>query len=666
MNGATHIRISGWRAGAVRSCGGLLLSVAILLSLSQHAAPAQTLDGENKITITLEDGTPVTLYGKAVTLSPNYSGEYYYLPVGLRLSTKLDGATPEFLFLKYTTERGDAEGAIMHFLMEWGLTPAQERELQTKLVEKLRDLAGTNRKYAALRNPRVMGAAMLRSDTQESFRIISATLGDKGFAPSVVTSGRAPLMPGAKIAVASRLDKNGAQLLAATFEKGRSITDVSMDLHFRYDILMPAVDGRITVNWTQVSEEFRKYTRHRTQRDVDDGTLPKNNSLGDDIINDTEKDSIFSRLTESKAVKIELDNLRPDDPSVQKVVGAFMDYFLQSIAEKQFAKPETKAAKDEAGTKYNPPDGLYEYKVDQTRFEKRVQSRQETYNLKMRLPVTQDWTLTENLASWYDGVKSNAACVAAVNLNDPFFQHRDINLILDLEGEEMFGTEANYVTVNVRKKRDAGNDFSDRVVIDREYLKAKGVKATMTYARGTDTNPDLYEYQAQWSFRGGRVYPESAPWVKGEWAGITLAPPIKPRKIEFEGNPEEMKAMKITRATLQVRYQKLGREMETNIPFSVAKGEPLTSATIYLDRETKGYACRLIFDHTEKGKLALDWKPETSDYVYASIPEEFRDVTSALIDKAVEAGRTILSPGPDGVATDKVLDKFKEVLGIVR
>ena len=666
MNGATHIRISGWMAGAARSCGGFLLSVAILLTLSRHAAPAQTLDGENKVTITLEDGTPVTLYGKAVTLSPNYSGEYYYLPVGLRLSTKLDGATPEFLFLKYTTERGDAEGAIMHFLMEWGLTPAQERELQTKLTEKLRDLAGTNRKYAAVRNPRVMGAAMLRSDTQESFRIISATLGDKGFAPSVVTSGRAPLMPGAKIAVASRLDKNGAQLLAATFEKGRSITDVSMDLHFRYDILMPAVDGRITVNWTQVSEEFRKYTRHRTHRDVDDGTLPKNNSLGDDIINDTEKDSIFSRLTESKAVKIELDNLRPDDPSVQKVVGAFMDYFLQSIAEKQFAKPETKAAKDEAGTKYNPPDGLYEYKVDQTRFEKRVQSRQETYNLKMRLPVTQDWTLTENLASWYDGVKSNAACVAAVNLNDPFFQHRDINLILDLEGEEMFGTEANYVTVNVRKKRDAGNDFSDRVVIDREYLKAKGVKATMTYARGTDTNPDLYEYQAQWSFRGGRVYPESAPWVKGEWAGITLAPPIKPRKIEFEGNPEEMKAMKITRATLQVRYQKLGREMETNIPFSVAKGEPLTSATIYLDRETKGYACRLIFDHTEKGKLALDWKPETSDYVYASIPEEFKDVTSALIDKAVEAGRTILNPGPDGVAADKVLDKFKEVLGIVR
>lgn len=651
-----------------RSCGRMLLAVAVLLSaLSASTAFAQTLDGENKVTITLDDGTPVTLYGRANTLSTAYSSEYYYLPVNLRLSKKQDGATPEFLFLKFTTESGDAEGALMHFLMEWGLTPEQERELQTKLVERLKDLATTNRNYAAVRNPKVLGAAMLRSDTQESFRIISATLGDKGFAPSVVTSGRAPLMPGAKIAVASRLEKNGAQLLAATFEKGRSITDVSIDLHFRYDILMPAVDGRISVDWSMVSEEFRKYTRHRTRRDVDDNTLPKYNSAGDDIINDSEKDSLLSKLTESKAVKIELDNVRPEDPSAQKVVAAFMDYFLQSFADKQFSKPENKNAKEEGGTKYNPPDDLYEYKIDQTRIEKRIQSKHETYNLKMRLPVTQDWTQTENLASWYDGVKNNAACVAAVNLNDPFFQHRDINLILDLEGEEMFGTEANYVTVNVRKRRASGNDFTDRVTIDRDYLKTKGLKATMTYARGGDNSPDVYEYQSQWSLRGGRLYPESAPWIKGEWAGVTLAPPIRPRRIEFEGNPEELKAMGITRATLQVRYMKLGQEMETNIPFSVAKGEPLTHSVIYLDRETNGYAYRLVFDHKDKGKLALNWKPETSDYVYATVPQEFKDPNSSAIAAAIDVAKTIIPPSADGTVstTAKVLDKFKEVLGII-
>ena len=665
MIGAARRRLRTIPSGVLLS---IVLALTLLASVGAGVARAQTLDGENTVTVILGDGTQVKMYGRANSLNTAFSGEYYYLPVNLRLSTKQDGTTPEFLFLKFTTEKGDAEGALMHFLMEWGLTPEQEAEAQTKLADKLKELASTNPKYRAVQKPKLMGPAMLRSDTQESFRIISATLADKTFAPSVVTSGRAPLMPGSKIAVATRLDKNGAQLLAATFEKNRSITDVSLDLHFRYDVLMPAVDGNITVDWTKVQESFRRYTRDRTHRDKDDDTLPKNNSLGDDIITDTEKDSLFARMTESKAVTIKLDNLRPDDPTAQKVVGAFMDYFLASIADKEFAKPEPAKDKDADGTKYNPPDDLYEYHVDQTKFEKRVQSKHESYNLKMRLPVAQDWTLTENLASWYDGVKNNAACVAAVNLNDPFFAHRDINLILDLEGEEMFGTEVNYVTVNVRKKRSSGNDFSDRVTIDRDYLKTKGVKATMTYARGDDKNPDVYEYQSQWSFRGGLVYPASAAWIQGEWAGVTLAPPIKPIRIELEGNADELKQAGITRATLQVRYMKLGKEVEANIPYSVAKGEASTFGTIFMDRDSRGYACRLVFDHKEKGKMALDWKPETSDYVYASIPDGFKDPTSTAVAKALEIGKSIVKPAPDGTVStaDRVLEKFKDVLGAAR
>ena len=114
-----------------------------------------------------------------------------------------------------------------------------------------------------------------------------------------------------------------------------------------------------------------------------------------------------------------------------------------------------------------------------------------------------------NLASWYDAVRDNPKCVAAVNLNDPFFQHRDIHFILDLDAKDMFEQAVNYVTVNVRKKRSTGNPFEDRVTIDAKYVKEKGINATMTYARGEDKNPDAYEYQTQWSLRGGRVAPET-------------------------------------------------------------------------------------------------------------------------------------------------------------
>lgn len=108
-------------------------------------------------------------------------------------------------------------------------------------------------------------------------------------------------------------------------------------------------------------------------------------------------------------------------------------------------------------------------------------------------------TVTENLASWYDAVKHNKKCVTSVNLNDPFFQHREIHLILDGEAERMFGEEVNAVTVYIRKKRSKGHDFQDAIMINKETL-ANGTLASLTYARGDDKNPDVYEFRTNLQF----------------------------------------------------------------------------------------------------------------------------------------------------------------------
>ena len=118
-------------------------SLLTILSLTLFAliGRSQVLDYENRVDVILTDGTHVTMFGRDKALgSTQLNGEYFYLPVGLRLSKKLDGVTPEFLFMKYTTEQkadqGGVQGAIMHFLMEWGLTPEQEKEAQKLLEEK--------------------------------------------------------------------------------------------------------------------------------------------------------------------------------------------------------------------------------------------------------------------------------------------------------------------------------------------------------------------------------------------------------------------------------------------------------------------------------------------------------------------------------------------------
>src|SRR5690606_3078362 len=89
----------------------VVMALVFLCFFSIQTTRAQAiLDSQNRVDVTLDDGTTVVLYGKAKTRDKTFSSEYLYLPVNLHLSKRADG-TPEFLFLKYTTEeRADAGG----------------------------------------------------------------------------------------------------------------------------------------------------------------------------------------------------------------------------------------------------------------------------------------------------------------------------------------------------------------------------------------------------------------------------------------------------------------------------------------------------------------------------------------------------------------------------
>src|SRR5690625_5587323 len=106
------------------SCAALVTAVTLSTALP---AAAETLAAERRVSMVLEDGTDVLLYGAA---GPEGSAiDYYYLPPELMVSTSKVGR-PEFLFMKFMSdeaeETGGVSGAILHFLVEWGLTLEQE------------------------------------------------------------------------------------------------------------------------------------------------------------------------------------------------------------------------------------------------------------------------------------------------------------------------------------------------------------------------------------------------------------------------------------------------------------------------------------------------------------------------------------------------------------
>lgn len=663
-----------------------LFAFLVLFSGIVHS---QILNDASFLTIKLKDQTTVALYsslpeelrsldenGDRQTVAP--TNDYYYLPTNLRLAQRPDGV-PEFLFTKFTTENSEGvSGAIMHFLMKWGLSTEQQKELQDKL-------------RIETKNPeaRVKGQVQLNRDVESGgFQIISATLSDNSMATSIL-NGRAPTLDGGKVAVATRLTADGAQLLSSSFEKAKSIADLSIQLNYVYSTNIPAFEGRITYHWDRIASYSDSIHNVTTTESTKYGTGWVGSIFGagvdvsDETVTTDKFQEVMQELIVKKCIEIDIRESGLPDNRIQPIRDAFMDLIVKSFTTPAENEPlELGDARqqengpgmiEELGDAAGDVMSMFSLYSDKNKtvsvkdvFKEKMEQRStEVLNINYSLPIMKEVNVVGNLASWYNGVRDNESCVNSVNLNDPFFQHRDIRFIMDLEGKEMFEEEINYVTINARKKRAEGNNFEDRVTMDLQYFNENGIQAAMQYARGEDKNPEAYEYQVQWSLRGGNVYPLAPTWTKGEWEGVTLVPPLQPKVIEFEADPEELKNADLSRVTLQVRYMKFGVEVEENIPLSVAKKEDIVSAKIFMDRDTQGYAYRLVYNHKKHGKLATEFTSKVNDYyVYASVPEDFEDQDSAIFRAAKEEADKIIPPDSNGRVTGgQILDAFKDIFG---
>ncbi|MCW5516884.1 hypothetical protein [Muriicola sp. Z0-33] len=618
--------------------------VLALMLCATTSIRSQALDSENRVDIKLDDGTSVILYGQSSRVIGQKTNKYYMLPTGLKIGSRPDG-TPEFLFMKFTTEeradQGGIGGGLIHFLMEWGLTPEQRNELSAKLGSKIK-------------GAKLMGSVPMQIDEKvESFKILSATLSNDERTSKVVTSGKAPLIESGKVAAAAQLDKYGAQLLASTFERAQSITDLSVVLDYYFTLQTPAVKGKIVFDWSKFEREYDNISAGYRKKDRGCGFL-----CNETYRSYNEIRSHYDYLRESEVIRFEWEETLNDE-RVDVIREAFFQYFLNAFTEKSTANNEEQGTPTLADTLSVPNiRGGAGYKFRTSLLKKSFNRKTQVIDLKeVRLAVKQPYQIVGNLASWYNQVKDNPKCVYSVNLNDPFFQHRDIRFVLDLEAKDMFDEAVNYVTVNVRKKRSSGNDYEDHLTIDKAFVEKNGITGVKTYARGEDTDPTAYEYQTQWSLRGGNIYPKNPKWEKGAWEGVTLEPPVTTRTIELEADIDELQGSDITRVTAQIRYKQFGEEKESNIQLSTQKGEPIIAQKIFLDRDTNGYVYRLILNHKTEKKLVLPWEPMINDnYIYANIPEDILDTESEVFKMAKETGEDLVKK-----AGEKVLDKFEEV-----
>lgn len=582
------------------------------------------------VDLKLKDGTTVRCFPAATKDPEKTSPNYYYLPANPHVSRDQDG-TPKFSMVRFVTDKtkeaGGVEGGILHFLVEYGLTPEQEKEVAKLLAQKVK-------------GSKLKGAVPLEAGAEgNSFNVVSATLTDEGFTSTLVTSGKAPVMEGQQVAVAARLNGYGATLLAKSMEQ--PTTDISVVFDLKYLVKLPAYDVRVIIDYDMYQQLEEDYSHEREK-----STTKKrywNPKWYNPLNISTSKSSTLTEEEQRKSIDFLVENGAVTFDYVQHVPDADKEIVesglhklvLESFfdMQKRFGQPsqaemtdegeegesakEIEAARREEARKMKN----YSYTVFQRKTIKRTGKT--TLHLKKSIARYEHYTMTGNVGTWYEQFKDDPKLVTEVNLDDPFYQRREMRFVIDNEAYDIFNQMVNYATVQVRVPRKGQRPFIDELTIDKKFLEKSGQTATLTYARMGD-DAQTYDYAVQWSLRGGYLYPATPNWKKGELMAVTLAAPVTPMTIESEADLAELEELGIARVSIELQYLRFGKtyQDQKGLSLSPAVGEPVVNTVIYHDAEKDKITYRLIYHHKKLGKIADDeWKTVEGGYIYCAPSE---------------------------------------------
>jgi hypothetical protein len=166
---------------------------------------AQSIDEDSRTEVILADGTRVVMFRSHVDEGSNI---FYYLPVNMHISVRDD--RPEISLLQFN-ENGQS-GAILHFLITWGLSESGQKEANMLLNLKLHDTV-------------IVAGPVLVEAAPESFLITGNDRVVTTLNNALRQKSQAPLLPGQKLAASFRFGADDSDYLAQVIrDRGRTIS----------------------------------------------------------------------------------------------------------------------------------------------------------------------------------------------------------------------------------------------------------------------------------------------------------------------------------------------------------------------------------------------------------------------------------------------------------
>ena len=535
---------------------------------------------------------------------------YYYLPTAPRVSTRSDGGA-ELSVVKFVDPQGETSGGLLHMLITFSLPPDELAALKETLKKE---------KPGA----KLLGPVPLKQEAEGSFSVISGTLSDQGFTRSLISSGRAPVTPGSKAAVAATLTPHGATLLWESLSKPTS--DVSVALRTYYEAVLPSFEAKIQADISTVYQHYSK-----VQNKQEDYTKRQIRDITDELVRDG-------------VINIDILDRLPDE-AANKAMQSLVDLCAGKLTEIIFdqktgftAIPEKEVAVESGQMQGRQKKGWLSnlftgsgnqkyYTDNQYVIKKREDIQRAVFNINLtrRAVVKVAVDTAGNISGLYEEFKNNPDMFRVVNLADPAFQKRDVYFRIDGDYSDVFQKMMNFAGVAIRKAYADHADATGELIFTREDIRDGNLSKSWRYARlgQKDASWLDYGYRTSWSIQGSSTISDpqdGTSWLQSSDPIVTIAPPLTRLDLEVDADRFLFENAGMRSAMLEVRYKIFGKEKKQRLAvMRSTDAESVTSSVVFHDpRSQMDY--RVNWYPASGEAINGDWKTLEDSYLVLAPP----------------------------------------------
>ncbi len=542
---------------------------------------------------------------------------YYYVPTIPRLSQNADKSF-QLLCMKYVDPKGKASGGLFHALIDFSLPDDVVADLEKKLKKK----AGN----ATIKGmvPLLPAQNAQGEETAASFQIISAVLssrGDGGFTRNLIASGRAPLTPGSRAAVAALLTPEGATILFNSLTAGAS--DVSVGISGQFEASVVGFSARVTADMELMYKHFLDlshtqvdYTRNQIKTQVD-------------------------RFRREGILKIEsLDRSGSIAGFKANEMNAILESVTNRITEMMFDTklgflPEPKAEETQLNIPGRTERGFFAklffgagsrpYFPD---YQHVLKKRKDIRSAKFDITLVKNGTVkvpvntAGNLRLLHESLKDDPRYFRVINLADPSFQLREVMFQVDGGVAASFLDTVNFVSVQLRKKYPDSPDYLDTLTFTADTLKQGQIAKPISYARLGEGNETWlnFEYRVIWSLkgRGTLAEPSSEGWIKSTSGAINLAPPLDRVETTIDADRATWNDRGITAVNVVFDYPLMGKPTQKRTLIRAQDAAGTIESVFYCDPRSK-FNVKQIW-YFKDGKQVVEEVKNTDNTYYLLAP----------------------------------------------